>query len=89
MKMYKYLSECRDYDMLKNRYSSEILSEIEESLVWWEESEEAQNYNEGTSPYEGYEDKVIPEVLRWYGGLIDTDELCEFIDDCISIGACI
>ena len=62
---YPYLSQARDFEQLKERYSEETLTEFEAAICEYEETENPKDYEEtGLDP-----------IVSWYEGLLDTSDL--------------
>lgn len=80
-----YLSKATDYDILRQNLSTRQLLEIENALKMYENDElfvVIDDY-EVCIDYANNPEEMFPykPVISWYEGLIDTDELIEFIRD--------
>ena len=62
---YPYLSQARDFDQLKERYSEETLTEFEAAICEYEEAENP----------EDYEEAGLDPIVSWYEGLLDISDL--------------
>ncbi len=71
---YKYLSQCKDFKLLADRYSTEQLDDFERAIQEYEDSgcteEEFEN-----QAYYGFSD-----VINWYEGTMTTGQLFDFVE---------
>lgn len=62
---YPYLSQTRDFALLKERYSENTLKEFEAEI---------HEYDYAAIP-EDYEEAGLDPIVSWYEGLLDTSDL--------------
>jgi len=78
-KVYKILSGCNDFNALEENLSDDILELFEEQLDKYlncTEDEEYEKYLETD------EEPNYPDIVRWYEGLISTEELLSDWREC-------
>ena len=73
LKKYKYISMCRDFDLLYNHYSEAQLQNFDDAIAEYEENPTEANF-EDLATY-GYSD-----IINWYEGGISTADLFEFVE---------
>lgn len=67
IKEYPYLSQTRDFALLKDRYSENTLKEFEAEIRDYVEAELSEDYEEA-------QNGLLP-VVAWYAGLLATNDL--------------
>lgn len=72
---YKYLSQCKDFDLLCEHYSGERLRDFEHAIEEYENSSCSEDDFEKQAYY-GYSD-----IINWYCGTMSTEQLFDFLEE--------
>ncbi len=74
MENYTYLSQCKDFKLLFDHYSTEQLEDFEQAIKEYEESGNTEENFEYQAQH-GYSD-----VINWYEGTMTTEQLFDFVE---------
>lgn len=75
MEKYKYLSQCEDFKLLLNHYSTEQMQDFERTIKEYEESADEDFERKFNCDYYGH-----PDIIVWYEGAMTTVQLFDFVE---------
>lgn len=76
---YPYLSTCKDFNAIKHAFSKEMLTEIEEAICLYDETDLLVFNVETNELYHREGKEFFKPAVEWYAGLLGTKN---FISDC-------
>ncbi len=71
---FPYLSQCEDFEAIKNAFSLSMLTKIEENIRLYEETDLIEYDEDTLELYHKEGEDVFESAIAWFNGLMSTED---------------